>query len=426
MFNSETLEKKWAPVLEAQDAPKFKDNYRKSITAVLLENQEKALSEERAQSSFLAEGNEIGAGAGAIKTWDPVLISLVRRAMPNIVAYDIAGVQPMTMPTGLIFAMKSQYQKNVGGTITNANEALFNKPDTAFSGPVDTLTGERLDGNSEDTTGTAAGYGSRTDATGFANMGFTVEKTTVTAKTRALKAEYTMELAQDLKSVHGLDAEAELANILSVEILAEINREVIDTINAKAQAGAINGTYDLDQDADGRWAVEKFKSLLFQIEVEANEVAKATRRGKGNFVVCSSNVASALAAAGVLDYAPALATNLNVDDTGNVFAGMINGRLKVFIDPFAAADYVTVGYRGANAYDAGMFYCPYVPLTMVRAVDPGTFQPKIGFKTRYGLVANPFAGGAGQGDGLGTARANPYFRTFSVTGVGGTTYNNQY
>jgi hypothetical protein len=426
MFNSETLEKKWAPVLEAQDAPKFKDNYRKSITAVLLENQEKALSEERAQSSFLAEGNEIGAGNGAIKTWDPVLISLVRRAMPNIVAYDIAGVQPMTMPTGLIFAMKSQYQKNVGGTISNANEALFSKPDTAFSGPVDTLTGERLDGNSEDTTGTAAGYGSRTDATGFGNMGFTVEKTTVTAKTRALKAEYTMELAQDLKSVHGLDAEAELANILSVEILAEINREVIDTVNAKAIKGGINGTFDLDQDADGRWAVEKFKSLLFQIEVEANEVAKATRRGKGNFIVCSSNVASALAAAGVLDYAPALATNLNVDDTGNVFAGMINGRLKVFIDPFSSEDYVTVGYRGTNAYDAGMFYCPYVPLTMVRAVDPGTFQPKIGFKTRYGLVANPFAGGAGEGDGLGTAFANPYFRRFTVTGVGGTTYNNQY
>jgi hypothetical protein len=413
MFNSETLEKKWAPVLEAQDAPKFKDNYRKSITAVLLENQEKALSEERAQASFIAEGTAIGAGNGAVKTWDPVLISLVRRAMPNIVAYDIAGVQPMTMPTGLIFAMKSTYQDKDGVN----SEALFNAPNTAFAGPVTTAQGEALSGNSQNATDgrTVAGGG-------FGNMGFTVDKTTVTAKTRALKAEYTMELAQDLKAVHGLDAEAELANILSVEILAEINREVIDTINDKAIAG-VNGTgaYDLDQDADGRWAVEKFKSLLFQIEVEANAVAKATRRGKGNFVVCSSNVASALAAAGVLDYAPALATNLNVDDTGNVFAGMINGRLKVFIDPFAAADYVTVGYRGTNAYDAGMFYCPYVPLTMVRAVDQNTFQPKIGFKTRYGLVANPFAGGAASSE-TGTDGQNPYFRTFTVAGVNGTVY----
>jgi hypothetical protein len=430
MFNSETLEKKWAPVLEAQDAPKFKDNYRKSITAVLLENQEKALSEERAHASFITEGNAIGGsniggtqtGGTGIQTWDPVLISLVRRAMPNIVAYDIAGVQPMTMPTGLIFAMKSNYQ--VAGA--NAGEALFNKPETAFSGKVTTAEGEALTGNSTAAavTGENPLPAGRTIAGGgFGNMGFTVEKTTVTAKTRALKAEYTMELAQDLKSVHGLDAEAELANILSVEILAEINREVIDTINAKARQGGVGGTYDLDQDADGRWAVEKFKSLLFQIEVEANEVAKATRRGKGNFVVCSSNVASALAAAGVLDYAPALSTNLNVDDTGNVFAGMINGRIKVFIDPFSSEDYVTVGYRGTNAYDAGMFYCPYVPLTMVRAVDPGTFQPKIGFKTRYGLVANPFADGAGASE-TGLDAANPYFRRFTVTGIGGTTYDN--
>jgi hypothetical protein len=427
MFNSETLEKKWAPVLEAQDAPKFKDNYRKSITAVLLENQEKALNEERSQASFLNEDNTIGAGTGAVKTWDPVLISLVRRAMPNIVAYDIAGVQPMTMPTGLIFAMRSQYQNAAGA---NTAEALFNKPNTAFSGTVTTAQGEALTGD-----GTNASYidpdptvgtvqvGRTTAGGGFGQMGFTVDKTTVTAKTRALKAEYTMELAQDLKSVHGLDAEAELANILSVEILAEINREVIDTVNTKAVSGAINGSFDLDQDADGRWAVEKFKSLLFQIEVEANAVSKATRRGKGNVVICSSNVASALAAAGVLDYAPALATNLNVDDTGNVFAGMINGRLKVFIDPFSAEDYVTVGYRGANAYDAGLFYCPYVPLTMVRAVDPETFQPKIGFKTRYGLVANPYAGGVSS-DPLGTNGANPYFRRFTVTGIGGSTYIN--
>ena len=425
MFNSETLEKKWAPVLEAQDAPKFKDNYRKSITAVLLENQEKALTEERAHASFITEGNAIGniaapsQNGGAIQTWDPVLISLVRRAMPNIVAYDIAGVQPMTMPTGLIFAMKSQYQPAANDR-TQDVEALFNKPDTAFSGNnIDTATGEALTGNAAKT-GLTNGVGSEK---GFGNMGFTVDKTTVTAKTRALKAEYTMELAQDLKAVHGLDAEAELANILSVEILAEINREVIDTINVKAIAGvAGTGSYDLDQDADGRWAVEKFKSLLFQIEIEANEVAKATRRGKGNFIVCSSNVASALAAAGVLDYAPALATNLNVDDTGNVFAGMINGRLKVFIDPFnGSEDYVTVGYRGTNAYDAGMFYCPYVPLTMVRAVDPNSFQPKIGFKTRYGLVANPFAGGADSSE-TGTNGQNPYFRKFTVTGVDGAKY----
>jgi hypothetical protein len=305
MFNSDNAQKNWAPVLDAPDAPKFKDNYRRAITAVLLENQKKALAEERAHSSFLTEGNtiggsDVGGGSGAIKTWDPVLISLVRRAMPNIVAYDIAGVQPMTMPTGLIFAMRSQYQDASGA---NSAEALFNKPDTLFSGKVTTAQGEALTGNSADTVGTAAGSGARTVAGGgFGQMGFTVDKTTVTAKTRALKAEYTMELAQDLKAVHGLDAEAELANILSVEILAEINREVIETINLKAIAGGYNGSgnYDIDQDSDGRWAVEKFKTLGFQLDVEANAVAKATRRGKGNFIVCSSNVASALAASGVL------------------------------------------------------------------------------------------------------------------------------
>jgi hypothetical protein len=481
MFNSEQLQKKWAPILEAKDAPVFKDNYRKAITAVLLENQEKALREENAQASFLNEGNtiggsDIGGGTGAVKTWDPVLISLVRRAMPNIVAYDIAGVQPMTMPTGLIFAMRSQYQNAAG---TNQAEALFNKPDVGFSGQqgttatgafgLTTAQGEGLSGSglnaryidpnvalglgtSGATYGTATGAPAtdlngtssvnigRTNG-GFGQMGFTVDKTTVTAQTRALKAEYTMELAQDLKAVHGLDAEAELANILSVEILAEINREVIETVNAKAIVGGIRGVtlvgasgaggvatvgnptglFDINEDADGRWAVEKFKSLLFQIEIEANSVAKATRRGKGNIVICSSNVASALAAAGVLDYAPALATNLNVDDTGNVFAGVLNGRMKVFIDPFADNDYITVGYRGANAYDAGIFYCPYVPLTMVRAVDPNTFQPKIGFKTRYGLVANPFAGGA-SASATGTNGQNPYFRRFVVTGLGGGSY----
>ena len=460
MFNSEQLQKKWAPILEAKDAPSFKDNYRKAITAVLLENQEKALREENAQASFLNEnntigGSAIGGGTGAVKTWDPVLISLVRRAMPNIVAYDIAGVQPMTMPTGLIFAMRSQYQNAAG---QNTAEALFNKPDTTFAGPVSTATGESLTGNGIDGTyADPGGFGigatasvnvnigrttGATSPSGFGQMGFTVDKTTVTAQTRALKAEYTMELAQDLKAVHGLDAEAELANILSVEILAEINREVIETVNAKAQVGGVRavtftgatgaagqpgvigaatGYFDINEDADGRWAVEKFKSLLFQIEIEANYVARATRRGKGNIVICSSNVASALAAAGVLDYAPALATNLNVDDTGNVFAGVLNGRMKVFIDPFAANDYITVGYRGTNAYDAGIFYCPYVPLTMVRAVDPNTFQPKIGFKTRYGLVANPFAGGAAS-SATGADGQNPYFRSFAVTGLGGGSY----
>lgn len=432
MFNSEPLEKKWAAVLESPDAPAFKDNSRKAITAVLLENQEKALHEERSQSSFLTENNVIGAGDGAVKTWDPVLISLVRRAMPNLISYDIAGVQPMTMPTGLIFAMRSQYQNATGA---NTAEALFHKPDTAFSGKVTTAQAEALTGNgtngnyTDPNTGNVVQIGRTTAGAGFGQMGFTIDKTTVTAMTRALKAEYTMEIAQDLKAVHGLDAEAELANILTTEIIGEINREIIDTVNAKAITGGIIGdldgagvgtavgplgTFDLDTDADGRWAVEKFKSLVFQLELEANAIAKATRRGKGNFVICSSNVASALAAAGVLDYTPALAANLQVDDTGNTFAGMINGRLKVFIDPYAVTDYITVGYRGPTAYDAGLFYCPYVPLTMVRAVDPDTFQPKIGFKTRYGLVANPFA----PGTGVGTDNLNPYFRTFDVLNLG--------
>ena len=424
MFNSEILEKKWGAVLESPDAPAFKDNSRKAITAVLLENQEKALQEERSQTSFLSEDNNIG--SGAVKTWDPVLISLVRRAMPNLIAYDIAGVQPMTMPTGLIFAMRSQYQNAAGA---NTAEALFNKPDTAFSGKVTTAQGETLSGNGtngsyvDPNTGATVQIGRTTAGAGFGQMGFTIDKTTVTAQTRALKAEYTMEIAQDLKAVHGLDAEAELANILTTEIIGEINREIIDTVNSKAKTGGIlaagvgTGDFDLDVDADGRWAVEKFKSLVFQLELEANSIAKATRRGKGNFVICSSNVASALAAAGVLDYTPALSANLQVDDTGNTFAGLINGRLKVFIDPYSAADYITVGYRGANAYDAGLFYCPYIPLTMVRAVDPNTFQPKIGFKTRYGLVANPYAPGA-SGNGTGTDALNPYFRTFSVSNLG--------
>ena len=449
MFNSEQLEKKWAPILEAKDAPAFKDNYRRAITSVMLENQERALQEERAQAGFLGEAT----GTSAVSNWDPVLIALVRRAMPNLIAYDIASVQPMNMPTGLIFAMKSNYQNYGGSGVTK--EAFMNTIDTAFSGSVAGETGEgglRRGGlataDGEALTGNATTSGASGDGGGFGNMGFTIEKQTVTAVTRALKAEYTMELAQDLKAVHGLDAEGELANILSTEILAEINREIINTVNSKAKFGGAaspaynevnfpsastdaviqgSGTFDLDTEADGRWFLEKIKGLLFQLEVEANRIAKDTRRGKGNFVVCSSNVASALAAAGVLAYAPALSTNLNVDDTGNTFAGILNGRMKVFVDPYATEDYATVGFRGTNNYDAGLFYCPYVPLTMVRAVDPNSFQPKIGFKTRYGLVANPFAGGAVTSSNvegtstsvLGHRNSNQYFRKISITGIGG-------
>lgn len=428
MFNSEQLEDKWRAVLESPDAPKFKDSSRKSITAILLENQEKALREERAQSSYLTEDNVVGDGTGAIKTWDPVLISLVRRAMPNLISFDIAGVQPLTMPTGLIFALRSKYQNAAG---VNTAEALHNEPDTSFSGPLTTAQAEALNGNGTDgayldpETGVTSQIGRTTAGGGFGQMGISIDRTTVTAQVRALKAEYTMEIAQDLKAVHGLDAEAELANILTTEIIGEINREMINLVNVKAIAGGVKdsttlapkGDFDIDIDADGRWAVEKFKSLVFQLELEANAIAKATRRGKGNFVVCSSNVASALAAAGVLDYTPALAANLQVDDTGNTFAGMINGRLKVFVDPYALTDYITVGYRGPTSYDAGLFYCPYIPLTMVRATDNNTFQPKIGFKTRYGLVANPFVTGAGTG-GTGTDGANQYFRRFTVSNLG--------
>jgi hypothetical protein len=422
MFNTESLQKKWAPVLDHKDAPKFKDNHRKAVTAALLENTEKALAAERAATGFLTEAQ--GNAASAATNFDPILISLVRRAMPNLIAYDIAGVQPMSGPTGLIFAMKSQYQLPSGGN-SNGTEAFYadgtNPIRTAFSGSVTTAQGEALTGNSAASTGVTTAGG------GFGNMGFTIEKTGVTAKTRALKADYTMELAQDLKAVHGLDAESELANILSTEILAEINREVIDTVNAKAKVGALgptvtDGTFDLVADADGRWAVEKFKSLIFQIEIESNEIAKSTRRGKGNFIVCSSNVASALTAAGMLDYTPALSADLQVDDTGNTFAGVLNGRIKVYVDPYAVTDYVTVGYRGTSAYDAGLFYCPYVPLTMVRAVDDQTFQPRIGFKTRYGMVANPYVTGVSLGSGvtdggLGTNAANQYFRKFTVTNL---------
>jgi len=440
MFNSEQLQKKWAPILEHKDLPKIKDAYRKSITAVILENQEKALREERSQSQFQSinetAANATTGGTGNMANWDPILISLVRRSMPNLIAYDICGVQPMSGPTGLIFAMKSKYTTQ-GGT-----EALFNEAASGFSG---TRTQAGRSSSLPDVTGgsgadsdgvqdsfdvgrglaTSAGEALGTGSSGagsFGAMAFSIEKATVTAKTRALKAEYTMELAQDLKAVHGLDAESELANILSAEILAELNREIVRTINVKAILGAkqtgiaVPGTFNLYSDADGRWSVEKYRGLLVQIDREANNIAKSTRRGKGNFVICSSDVATALAASGVLDYAPALSTDLQVDDTGNTFAGVLNGRIKVYIDPYATDDYCTVGYRGTNPYDAGMFYCPYVPLTMVRAVGQSDFQPRIGFKTRYGLVANPFAEANPVND-VGTDRSNKYFRIFAVQGV---------
>ena len=427
MFDQDkNLIEKWSPVLEHTDAAPIQDQYRKSVTARLLENQEIAMKEEKAHSGFQLNETAANATGAAVAGFDPVLISLVRRAMPNLIAYDIAGVQPMTGPTGLIFAMKSKY---AGGA-----EALFNEADSTFSGTgtqeVDPsgllgVTDSDTDGTLSDETNVSTfGAGLTTAAaealgnTGgaFGEMAFSIEKSTVTAKTRALKAEYTVELAQDLKNVHGLDAESELANILSSEILAEINREVVRTVLTKAKLGAqqanvaLKGAFDVSTDSDGRWMAEKFKGLVMQIEREANVIAKETRRGKGNYVIVSSDVASALAAAGMLDYSPALATNLNVDDTGNTFAGVLNGRTKVYIDPYAAADYVCVGYRGSNPYDAGLFYCPYVPLTMSKAIGEEDFQPRIGFKTRYGMVANPFVAA----DGVGTDRANPYFRIFRV------------
>ena len=442
MFNADAkLMEKWGPVLDHDSAPGIQDKYRKAVTARLLENQETALREERAQ----AQGNFISEAAAAnnvgdanIGTFDPVLISLVRRAMPNLIAYDIAGVQPMSGPTGLIFAMKSKYTSQ-GGT-----EALVDEANTAFSGTgtqqagptgLEGVTDTDTDGTISDEAEIAHTFGSglATDAaerlgvgeTGdgsFGEMAFEIEKATVTAKSRALKAEYTMELAQDLKAIHGLDAEGELANILSAEILAEINREVVRTIYAKAKLGALQsdlttkGIFDLNADSDGRWSVERYKGLIMQLEREANVIAKETRRGKGNFVVVSSDVASALAAAGMLDYTPALATNLNVDDTGNTFAGVLNGRMKVYVDPYSTEDFACVGYRGANPYDAGMFYCPYVPLTMVKAVGENDFQPRMGFKTRYGMIANPFVG-TNAGNDAGTNRQNQYFRIFKVNNI---------
>ena len=437
MSNYKNLTEKWAPVLNEESAGKIDDAYRRSVTAVILENQEKSLAEARSATQGFITEDAPGNNTGSASNWDPILISLVRRAMPNMMAYDVCGVQPMTGPTGLIFAMKSRY--NAGST--SQPEALFGEANTAFSG-AGSQTGDTsgllglTDSNSDssidnDRTGPGAGTGMTTtagealgDSAGnpFAEMGFTIEKATVSAKTRALKAEYSLELAQDLKSIHGLDAESELANILSTEILAEINREVIRTINSQAKTGAntsntaINGVFDLSSDADGRWSVEKFKGLMVQIEREANQIAKETRRGRGNFIITSSDVASALAATGMLDYAPALATNLQVDDTGNTFAGVLNGRTRVYIDPYATVDYITVGYKGTNAYDAGLFYCPYVPLTMVRAVGENDFQPRIGFKTRYGMASNPFVGAA-PANGLAAAKTNQYYRIFRVDNI---------
>ena len=437
METYDRLVEKWSPVLNEESAGNIGDAHRRSVTAVILENTEKALREERSQANFLSEAPATSVGNSSAANWDPVLISLVRRAMPNMMAYDVCGVQPMAGPTGLIFAMKARY----GTGTTGATEALFNEADTTYAGDsADTQSADPsglsglTDSNSDSSidndrgkTPITFGDGMSTAngelAGAFRNMGFTIEKQTVTAKTRALKAEYSLELAQDLKAIHGLDAETELSNILSTEILAEINREVIRTINSQAKTGAsqastaINGIFDLSTDADGRWSVEKFKGLHVQLDREANVIAKETRRGKGNFIICSSDVASALAAAGALDYAPALSTNLNVDDTGNTFAGVLNGRMKVYIDPYATADYVTVGYKGTNPYDAGVFYCPYVPLTMVRAVGENDFQPKIGFKTRYGMAANPFVPGAIANNGLGTARSNQYYRIFRVDNI---------
>jgi len=469
MFNAKHLQEKWAPVLEHSEAPSIKDNYRQAVTAVLLENQERALREERAilnettpVNSFTGSAGLAGASGAALSSaannatglagFDPILISLVRRSMPNLMAYDVCGVQPMSGPNGLIFAMRSRYENQAG------EEALFNEPDTGFSagydaalGDYNVRTGAGVGGDSEgnnpallnDTpAGTyEVGRGmaredlERMGEAGrlFREMSFSIEKTSVTAKSRALRAEYTLELAQDLKAIHGLDAEQELANILSSEVLAEINREVVRTVYTVAKKGALNnvanpGIFDLDVDSNGRWSVEKFKGLLFQIERDANAIAQDTRRGKGNFLICSADVASALAMAGVLDYSSGLTgaggpSIGQVDDTGSLAVGTINGRIKVFIDPYSAnvsdKHYYVMGYKGSSPYDAGLFYCPYVPLQMLRSIDPETFQPKIGFKTRYGMVSNPFVtqNGAYNGtpDGeLLTAGANMYYRRVQV------------
>ena len=468
MFHSEQLQEKWAPLLNHEGLDAIKDSHRRAVTAVLLENQEKFLREQSAfesGTSMLTETPNMNTGssasaagfsgsaadAGPVAGFDPVLISLIRRSMPNLVAYDLAGVQPMNGPTGLIFAMRSRYENQSG------DEAFFNEVDSAFSGQDAgfDLTSRMTDPSvgmgttaqsgsnpsllnptgSADNTAYNVGQGMGTEESealdsgdnAFNQMAFSIEKVTVTAKSRALKAEYSLELAQDLKAIHGLNAEAELANILSTEILSEINREVIRTIYKVAEQGAVHntatqGVFDLDIDSNGRWSVEKFKGLLFQIERDANAIATRTRRGKGNIIMCSADVASALTMAGVLDYTPALNANLNVDDTGSTFAGTLQGKYRVYIDPYSGGhnpganggQYYVVGYKGSSPYDAGLFYCPYVPLQMVRAVGENSFQPKIGFKTRYGLVANPFAEGLDQGLGRLQVNANRYYRRVQV------------
>jgi hypothetical protein len=419
MTTRQDLIKKWSPILEATEAAPIQSNYRKEVTAVLLENQERAMAESYQALNEIANTGGAGVAMGGAGTnanmagYDPVLISLVRRAAPQMIAYDIAGVQPMTQPTGLIFAMKSKYSTQDGA------EALFNEADTDFSGTGTHAGTNPVDGTYTKGTGMSTSTAEDLGAgTAFGQMAFSIEKTTVTAQTRALKAEYTTELAQDLKAVHGLDAEGELSNILSSEILGEINREVLRTVYIGAKVGAqvgtaAAGTFDLDVDANGRWSVEKFKGLMFQIEREANAIAQTTRRGRGNFIICSSDVASALAMAGVLDYAPALSTGLNVDEASTTFAGVLNGKYKVYVDPYSAnqanTQFFVTGYKGTSAFDAGLFYCPYVPLEKVRAIDPATFQPKIGFKTRYGMVANPFTSlSSGQ---------NIYYRKVAVTNL---------
>ena len=423
---TEAIQNKWSAVVDHPDLPEIKDAYKKHVTSVLLENQEKALMEEKQALWEAVPANAMGAGfSGQVNSpananlagYDPILISLVRRAMPNLMAYDVCGVQPMTGPTGLIFAMKSNYGSQ------GSTEALFNEADTDFAGSSITAHAGSNPVASPYTTGVGIATGDAEklgDTYAFGEMAFSIEKTTVAAKTRGLKAQYTVELAQDLKAVHGLDAEGELANILSQEILFEINREVIRTIYVAAQAGCQTGatttygTFDLDTDSNGRWSVERFKGLLFQIERDCNSIAQTTRRGKGNILIVSADVASALSMAGILDYTPALSTALNVDDTGNTFAGVLNGKIKVYVDPYSAnlntaSQFYVAGYKGTSPYDAGMFYCPYVPLQMVRAVDYNTFQPKIGFKTRYGLVTNPFTS-------LSTD-SNTYYRRVKVTNL---------
>jgi hypothetical protein len=445
MYLSEGLQTKWAGVLDHPDLAPIQDPYKKAVTAVILENQAQEMTKSGQMLNEAVPTNSASAGLGSggaagfsgsaaspVAGFDPILISLVRRSLPNLIAYDVAGVQPMTGPTGLIFAMRSLYTSQSGA------EAFYNEANTGHAGlgsaqttlAVGSAVANTFVANGAGVAGMstalaeALGDGSNT----FQEMAFSIEKVTVTAKTRALKAEYSIELAQDLKAVHGLDAETELANILSSEILAEINREVVRTIYSVAKTGCQAGTtaagqFDLDTDSNGRWMVEKIKGLAFQLEREANTIAKLTRRGKGNIVICSSDVASALAMAGLLDYNPALQgqTNLQVDDTGNTFAGTLFGRMKVYVDPYApvsaSKEFAVVGYKGSNAYDAGLFYCPYVPLQMVRAVDTGTFQPKIGFKTRYGLVANPFAEGTNVGSGALTGLSNNYYRAFKVANL---------